>query len=316
MKSTGKADSNDPYLVCDCARQYLTGRVTPLYEDVVSRVGRYVSVTSTPATSSLYGSSLNLLIDVAGRPPTTATRVISACHELLFLEERSRANSEYVHGSDPGFNPVSLETFRNSVYGQLGLELRDLWQAHIDEIFLGIFELTNIQSNREYVAWARLKVEIALNPNGDFRPYCSEADNTAQDSVNWLGREMPGVLAAMEVTRRQLERDLRFWQDFAARDGWPRQHSYVPFGEMADRLWKSAHLHGWTGPEADSVVVKVWTQRPTGGGGCDDWKVQPPGSAVLVTGTVNGGDVSLPLFKDVPVTATTFFSGVDVSQSL
>jgi hypothetical protein len=105
---------------------------------------------------------------------------------------------------------------------------------------------------------------------------------------------MPAMVAPMFAARAVLDRDLRAWQNFAGRDGWPSRDAQVSFAEMADRLKSSAHLRGWTGTETKiaAVVIDTGRFRAWNTDHCDYWQARPPNSSVymMIGRGIGGGD--------------------------
>jgi hypothetical protein len=297
--SPRKNESNDPYILCDCARQYLSDRVVPLYEAMIGRVKGYITpgrgayFASVPGQIQTRALDNHLLIDISGRAATAPAQAIDDCKRQLFRAEQERA-TKAMDGPDPGLNVADMKALRDSVYGNLIAAFDYTWHDHFREIEFGITDLANINAVRQAVSdWKRDAEYNAVVKAGtkDYGPICAAANSAAQERVEWLGREMPRIAEPMRAVRTILAKDLRLWQDFAARDAWPDQPSLPSFGEFADRLSQSSHLRNYNGPEwGDAVRVQKWSgfsfsvcdarwdpQAPA-------WTARAPASLLMMTG--------------------------------
>lgn len=343
-----KDQGNDPYVMCDCVQEYLMERIAPLYQAMVGRIKPQTAFASAALYASTH-SYAELFRLVTLHLSRNAFVAMDHCTNLLFLSENMRA-VKAEDGPDPGFTPADLKLVQDSVYADLGEALADLWSSFYGEIGTGIDALTMIERDQEAVFAAKLH-GMQKPTRGDLQAFCASDDSAAQARVNWLGREMSALAAAMRAARPNLSREVRLWQDFAARDGWPDRASAVSFGEMADRLQTSAHLLGWTGRENGIAAIAVGTESIDGV--CEKWNPGAPGSVYMMVGNdpgarptegvpraapasvvnamrnydppyrwdgpftsakANGIWLMLPLFEGGNESAVAFFSGADVTQ--
>jgi hypothetical protein len=343
-----KDESNDPYLMCDCVQEYLTERLNPLYDAMLGRIKPQTAFANVALYAS-FNTYKDVFLGIAVQRARNMFVAIGGCKDLLFLSEHQRA-LEAEDAPDRGLTPADLGMVRSSAYTELMIAVDDLWRSFHGEIATGINALTEIERDQERVFAAKLH-GMQKPTRGDLQAFCASDDSAAQARVNWLGREMSALVAAMQAVRPSLSRELRLWQDFAARDGWPNQKGEVSFGEMADRLQTSAHLRGWVGAENGIAGIVVGTESLDGI--CDKWNPSAPGSVYMMVGNdpgapaiegapraappsivnalrnydppyrydgpftsakTNGVWLMLPLFEAGNESAVAFYSGADATQ--
>lgn len=346
-----KDESNDPYVVCDCLQEYLTDRLNPFYDAMLGRIKPQTAFANVALYAS-FSSYRDLLLGIAVHRARNMFVVIDHCTDMLSAAEHLRA-LEAEDAPDRGLTPADLSLVRDPVYTELMIAVDDLWSSFYGEIGTGMNALTQVERDQERVVTAKLH-GMQKPTRGDLQAFCASDDSAAQGRVNWLGREMSALAAAMQAARPSLARELRLWQDFAARDGWPTQKGDVSFGEMADRLQTSAHLRGWTGAETGIAAIAAGVYSIDGV--CDKWNPGAPGSVYMTVGhdpalgttttegvpraapasivnamrnydppyrwdgpftsaKADGVWLMLPLFEAGNEAAVAFFSGADVTQT-
>jgi hypothetical protein len=266
-------DSDDPYLLCDRAKDYLSVRVIPEYTAMRERAKRYAASPALLNDVAVLQNSagywpIELYILISGEIPLLTGRIDSHCLEWLVDLERGRAEdgARALEGLAGNRTPDSeiIDTTRRYVYGEVEKAISDLWVSYFKEIDLGLAaivpsyadfnwssgysnasDLQKIEDKWRPIINAQIAKGEVVDLTGkalDNVALCADANNRTQERIMMVSAAMPPIVAPMLAARRLLILDLGDWQEQAARSGWPRYDTEVSFRETADQLWKTRHI--------------------------------------------------------------------------
>jgi len=263
---------NDPYLICDCAREYLGSTIAARYRSMLPRVLAYLSSDAYMDDIGMFRETgryapADLAIDIARKIPMLETAVTQVCHANLVGLEQAKLLAAQPHSPASGEEQViasSAKWVRDGVYRSIETMVADLWLDYFKEIELGMGAVRppDVLSLRWY---QKYKFKDALRslydkwhpifkaeePTGtvditgwaqEYVATCAANNAALAQWIDTTANTMKVILAPIHAARGALINDLKRWQVLAAADGWPDQQSLVPLGTAADQMWRTRYI--------------------------------------------------------------------------
>jgi hypothetical protein len=286
--------TNDPYLLCDCARHFVTGPIAEHFATMMTRVKarawtpEYLfSAIIQPFYISEPKKVLEVMDSIAWEQPSEADQHL--CREPLMSYEDYRARQNEPHS--PRSNPTDhsdmigyeLKNAREAAYLQVRNDILNLWKMAFDDVEIGWWMAQAQEADAHWHLYYQFKTAIkgfyekwkplydAQSRTGtvDITGYATDTlgqcvkDNASiQSRIEMDSATLAGVLRPMRDLRTKLRSELLQWQDVADRDGWPTSKNEISLRTVADQLWATrypgeAAQHR---PERQTIGVDVFSR--------------------------------------------------------
>ena len=264
--------ANDPYRLCDCAKEYLGTTITGRYRSMLQRVlhdlssDAYLDDVEIFREANRYAQA-DLAIDIARKIPMLESVSMQACQVNLVGLEQAKLLGAQPHSPASGEDQVinySTKWVRDDIYRDIETRVADLWLDYFKEIELGMgtinpsdplslhwYQKYKFKNDLQslYDEWK--PVFQAEEPSGtvditgwaqEYVGVCAANNAALRQWIDMTASAMKAILWPMHEARGALINDLKRWQGLASADGWPDQASLVPLGEAADQMWGTRYI--------------------------------------------------------------------------